>query len=78
MINLLLWRHFDKSSVRLLSSVAGSAVAIMYFSVMHRLHLLVPHLYDEARAAMAHFITYGFSLVLRLQMCVDSTVSFEY
>ena len=77
-INLLLWRHFDNSSVRLFSNVAGSAVAIMYFSVMHRLHLLVPHLYGEACAAMDHFITYGFSLALRFQMCVDSTVSLAY
>ena len=77
-INLLLWRHFDSSSVRLFSNVAGSAVAIMYFSVMHRLHLLVPHLYGEACAAMDHFITYGFSLALRFQMCVDSRAGDQF
>ena len=44
------------SSVRELRVVLGSADAITIFSVRHRSHLLVPHLYGAARLAISHLM----------------------
>ena len=51
-INLPLWRHFDISSVLLFNKTFGSARAIIIFSVRHKSHLLVPHLYWDARTIL--------------------------
>ena len=52
---LFLWRHFDINLVLLFKRFFCSARSIMYFSVKQRSHLLVPHLYGEAQAAILHF-----------------------
>ena len=54
-INLLLCRHFDISSVLLFNRTFGSARAIIIFSVRHKSHLLVPHLYRDAYDFILHF-----------------------
>ena len=54
-INLLLCRHLDISSVLLFNRTFGSARAIIIFSVRHKSHLLVPHLYWDAYDSILHF-----------------------
>ena len=54
-INLLIRRHFDISSVLLFNRTFGSARAIIIFSVRHKSHLLVPHLYRDAYDFILHF-----------------------
>ena len=54
-INLLLCQHFDISSVLLFNRTFGSARAIIIFSVRHKSHLLVPHLYRDAYDFILHF-----------------------
>ena len=45
-INLFLWRHFDISSVSIeILGLPGQTIII--FSVRHKSHLLVPHLYRD-------------------------------
>ena len=54
-INLLIRRHFDISSVLLFNRTFGSARAITIFSVRHKSHLFVPHLYRDAYDFIFHF-----------------------
>ena len=51
-------RHSEISSVLLFNKPLCSALTIIAFSVRHRSHLLVQHLYCEARAAMLHLKLY--------------------
>ena len=52
---LFLCRHFDINSVLLFKRLFWLARAMMYSFVKQRPHLLVPHLYGVAYAAMFHF-----------------------
>ena len=54
-IKLLLCRHLDISSVLLFNRTFVCARAIIIFSVRHKSHLLVPHLYRNAYDFILHF-----------------------
>ena len=60
--NLFSWRHFDVSSLRLLSKF-NSDVIMWYFSVKHKLQDLPPGLNGSAWSSMLH-IRIGSSLTL--------------
>ena len=51
--NLFSWRHFDVSSLRLLSKF-NSDVIMWYFSVKHKLQDLPPGLNGSAWSSMLH------------------------
>ena len=71
---LFLWRHLEINSVVLFSKFLWLALAITYFSVKHRSHLLDPHLYVEAQAVILHFTLKLMPLSCSFQMCVESSV----
>ena len=73
---LFLWWHFEISLVLLFNKFLWLALAVIYFSVKHRSHLLDPHLYVEAQAATLHFTLKLMPLSCSLQMCFESSVLF--
>ena len=74
---LFLCRHFDINSVLLFKRLFWLARAIMYFSVRQRSHLLVPHLYGVAYAAMLYFRLNSVPLGFNGQICFESSVLFS-
>ena len=53
--NFLLSRHFDIISVLWFNRTFRFARAMVIFSVRHKSHLLVPHLYQDASDFIHHF-----------------------
>ena len=74
-INLLLCRHFDISSVLLFNRTFGSARVIIIFSVRHKSHLLVPHLYRDAYDFILHFRWQSVPFAFNFERYLDSSVS---
>ena len=60
-------KHLCKSSVRLLSSFCGSAIAIAVFSFKHSWHFLDPLVYVGAWLLMLHFNLNSFPEFLSFQ-----------
>ena len=69
-----LCRHFDISLVLLFKRLFLLPCAMMYFSVTKRSHLLVPHLYGVAYAAMLHFRLNSVPLHFNCQICFEGSV----
>ena len=62
----------------LFSKFFRCAFMITSFSDKQRSHLLVPHLYGDAWAAILHFMLCLILLSFRFQMNFDSSVSLRY
>ena len=76
-IYLFLCRHFDINSVLSFKSLFWLASTIMYFSVRQRSHLLAPHLYGVAYAAILQFRLNSILLRFNYQICFESSVFFS-
>lgn len=73
---LFLWRQEDTSSLRLFSVDSSGRQIITYFSLRHKLHLLLELLYGECDEKMRQAIECSMLLSLRSQMCLLSSVEF--
>ena len=77
-INLLLCLHFVKSSVLLLRLEIPGLKSKKYFSLLHRLHILVAVLYGVAFSSCFHFISNLLPLFLISHIWLDNVVSCIY
>ena len=77
-INLFLWWHELASSLRLLRLHRILLTDIKKFSLRQKLHFLLILLYGLHFLGTLHFTLKGFFAVLRVQMCLDSSVSFLF
>ena len=69
---LLIWRHFDMSSVCLFRRLAFLAVIIWYFSDKHRLHRLEPHLRAGVVCRIFHLTAYSTLVSFSAQILFES------
>ncbi len=75
---LFLWRHFETSSDLLFNKDEVSAREIKVFSVRHKSHLLVPHRYGVALAAIDQLSVCWMFFSFSDQINFDNSVSFRY
>ena len=75
---LLMWRHFDMSSLRLFRRLAFLAVIIWYFSDKHRMHRLEPHLRAGVVCRIFHLTVYSTLVSFSAQILFESSVLLQY
>ena len=72
---LVICLHFETNSDLLFKSVAGSAIAIIYFSLKHKSQRLETHLYGAALCAILQLMSPCISASFNSHMYLDSSVS---
>ena len=75
---LLICLHFDITSFRRFRSPFFSAVMIWYFSDVHKLHLLAPHLRAGAFCRIFQVTVCSMLLSLRDHIFLDNSVLLQY
>ena len=77
-LNLARCRHLFAISVLRFKLIFGSLFKISYFSVTHKSHFLVPHLYGRDLRWIFHSIFTGLLSVFKSHTCCDSLVAELY